>query len=173
MTDIDVGYLFTQITIDDALNDPDPLDLSAPIPTARITCRVCELKAVVTEEVPITSTGLLCNECRTDLEKTEAHIRSVLATSELSFINAYDRLRADVAHADERTQERYQKVLDALGAAHEGTADPARVRRRYEAARGREDSLGALLREKEVAEEYARLQAWAERAMGEVEAARS
>lgn len=176
MPDIDVSYLFQQITIDDALNDPDPLDFDtprrAPIALARITCRVCDAKA----EQPIDTPGLLCGLCREDLGKTEQHIRRVLAAAELAFINAYDLHQANVAHADERTRERYQKVLDALGAAHEGTADAGSVQRRYEAAKAKGDELSALLREKEGAEEialeYQRLQVWAERGLSEVEAAR-
>lgn len=144
----------------------------APVATARIHCRVCDAKA----EQPIDTAGLLCPLCREDLGRTSQHIRSVLAAAELSFINARDLHQANVAHADETTQARYQKVLDALGATHEGTADPASVRRRYEAAKAKGDALAVLLREKEaaegVAEEYARLQKWAEVAMGEVEVAR-
>lgn len=144
----------------------------APVATARITCRVCDAKA----EQPISTASLLCPLCRENLGRTEQHIRQVLAAAELAFINAYDRLRADVAHADEETHRRYERVQEALGAAYEGTADPASVQRRYEAAKAKGDGLSALLRQKEAAEgialEYQRLQAWAEKAMGEVEAAR-
>lgn len=144
----------------------------AALPLTRIHCRVCDANIEQAVDVP----GLLCPLCREDLGKTELYIRQVLASAELAFVNAYDRLRADVAHADEYTHARYQKVLDALGAAYEGTADAASVQRRYEAAKAKGDGLSALLREKEAAEEialeYQRLQAWAERGLSEVEAAR-
>jgi hypothetical protein len=145
----------------------------ASIDTARITCRVCERPA----EQPIDTAGLLCNECRADLDATEAHIRGVLERAQLAFLTARDRHQANVAHADVATQMRYRKVQDALGAAHEGTVGAGSVRRRYEEALLREDSLGVLLRERDAVEasalEYARLAAWAERGLEEVRAVRS
>jgi hypothetical protein len=155
----------------------DEIDWNTPprraaLPLVRIHCRVCDAKA----EQPISTASLLCPLCREDLAKTEAHIRSVLASAELAFINAYDLHQANVAHADEETRRRYQRVQEALGAAHEGAADAGSVKRRYEAARGRDDALGALLREREkaeaIAEEYQRLQKWAEVAINQVEAAK-
>jgi hypothetical protein len=144
----------------------------APVALARIHCRVCDVPA----EQPITTPGLLCPLCREDLGKTEVYIQGVVRAAEIRFLNARDLHQTNVAQADEQTQQRYQKVLDALGAAHEGTLSPTSVRRRYNEARGRTDSLGALLVEREkaeeMAEEYARVQAWAERGLGEVEAAR-
>lgn len=158
--------------IDQTEIDWDAPPRRAPIATARITCRVCDAPT----EQSIDTAGLLCGLCREDLGKTELHIRQVLAATELTFINAYDLHRANVAHADETTQARYQKVLDALGAAHEGTVDAGSVRRRYEAAKAKGDGLSALLQQKEQAEvialEYQRLQAWAEMGLKEVEAAR-
>lgn len=143
-----------------------------PTPTARITCRVCDAKA----EQPIDAAGLLCAHCRADLDATEEHIKGVLRAAQIRFINARDLHQANVAHADERTRGRYERVQEALGAAHEGLVDAGSVRRRYEEAKARGDALGVLLVERDkaeaAAEEYARLEAWAEKALEEVRAAR-
>lgn len=153
---------------DDLFNIPH----RAPIALARIHCRVCGAKA----EQSIDTAGLLCPLCREDLDKTERHIRGVLDAALTSFLNARDLHQANVAHADERTQARYQRVQDALGAAHDGELSPTSVQRRYDEARGRTDALGTLLVEKEkteeIAMEYQRVQAWAARGLEEVEAAR-
>lgn len=144
----------------------------APVATARITCRVCDAKS----EQSIDTPGLLCQHCRADLDATEAHIKGVLESALLSFLNARDLHQANVAHADEKTRARYERVQEALGAPHDGEMSAESVQRRYNEARGRSDALGALLVERDAAEEiaaeYQWLAAWAERGLEEVRSAR-
>lgn len=141
------------------------------IATARITCRVCERQA----EQPIETAGLLCPLCREDLDATVRHIHEVLSAAHARFLAAYDRLSAAEAHADERTYARYENVREHLAAAAEGRVSAESVRRRYDEAKARGDSLSALLKERDaaekVAEEYARLEQWAERGWAEISAA--
>lgn len=164
-------FVLGQITLADALNDSDPLSFDAPQRpplTARITCRVCEKPA----EIPILSSGLLCNLCRQNLDATEAHIRSTLAAAELRFQNALDTWNATYAQAEPRDQERYHAVEEARGAGGVG------FRERYQRAVAKGDGLSALLKAKEQCDDVTkevqgRLAAWAERALLEIESARA
>lgn len=92
----------------------DQLDLifapPATATTARIHCRVCERTATVL----ITSSGLLCDDCRRDLDATARHIAETVRLAEQATRDAYERLSADVAHADVEDQDRYGRVLGAL-----------------------------------------------------------
>lgn len=162
----------SQITLDDASNDPDPLSFDAPqrpaAPlTTRITCRVCDRK----EDVPILSSGLLCGHCRADLDATERHIRETLAAAEARFQDALDTFGATYAQADPRDQERYHAVEAARAARLMGFAG------KYKRALDKGDGLSVLLKAKEQCDETAReaqgkLYAWAYAALDEVEAAR-
>lgn len=157
-----------QITLEDALNDPDPLNFTPPRPplTARITCRVCDRR----EDVPISSSGLLCALCRADLDATEQHIRETLTATEQTLGDAWARWDADLAHADEADRERYQKVSAAQKENAPGFAE------RYRRALGKGDGLSVLLSSAERAQGAVRAmeytQGWADAALGEVEAAR-
>lgn len=158
-----------QITLDDALNDPAPLSFDPPQrppATARITCRVCDRKATV----PILSSGLLCPDCRADLDTTARHIAETLAAAEQRFVVAVEGWDADYAHADEQDQARYHVVCEARA------AGAATFQAKYERALAKGDGLSALLRSKErcdaVADEVQRVRIWAACAMNEVEAAR-
>lgn len=159
-----------QITLEDALNDPDPLSFEPPARpplTARITCRVCDR----TEDVPILNAGLLCSLCRADLDATERHIRETLAAAELHFQNAVDAWDAAYGQATKEDQDRYHNVCEARAA---GTAG---FREKYQRALAKDDGLGALLRSKEACdvtaqEAQGKLAAWAYAALDEVEAAR-
>lgn len=160
----------SQITLDAALNDPNPLSFDPPARpplTARITCRVCDRK----EEVPILSNGLLCDHCRQDLDATAAHITTTLDAAERRLYDAWGRWEADYAHAEPRDQERYQHVVETRL-----TMPVAEFARKYDRAYARGDGLTDLLRSKErcdaVAVEVERVRIWAAYAMNEVEAAR-
>lgn len=161
-----------QITLEDALNDPDPLSFDPPpraaVLTARITCRVCDRK----EDIPILSSGKLCTHCRRDLDATERHIRETLAASEQALDAATDRWGAVWAQADDKDRARYHVVDDARLANAPGFAA------KYQRALDRGDGLSVLLRAKEACDEVAarvqgRLAAWAARALEEVLLARS
>lgn len=156
-----------RITLEDALNDPDPLSFDVPkrpVQTARITCRVCDRK----EDVPILSAGLLCDLCRADLDATEQHIRETLTATEQALGDAWTRWDADLAHSDESDRERYSRVCAAQGTP--GFTE------RYQRALDKGDGLSTLLRSAERAQgatqAMARTQAWADAALVEVEAAR-
>jgi hypothetical protein len=171
MKNVDVGYLFGPITLEDALNEPAPLDFDArpargAVLTARITCRVCDKPATV----PILSSGLLCEHCRRDLDATARHITQVLEATEARFVAAVERWDADYAHAEVRDQERYQNVGGARAA-----LSAAEFARKYDRAYAKGDGLSMLLQSKErcdaVAVEVERVRAWASAALEEVEAA--
>lgn len=168
----------SQITLDDALNDPDPLSFDAPVrtpQTARITCRVCARK----EDVPILAAGLLCGHCRADLDATERHIRETLAVAEARFQDALTRWDADLAQADEADQLRYTRVaeaLDKIAVARGKRTERTEVELKYARAIAKGDGLSAILRSKEACDDAAtaveQVRAWAERALEEVRAAR-
>lgn len=158
-----------QITLDMALNDPDPLSFDArptrgPALTARITCRVCERPAAV----PILSSGLLCDLCRADLDATERHICARLAAAEQTLHDAWDTWHADHAAATERDQARYAAVCAAQAAPDYAA--------RYQATLALGDGLSALLKSAERAEAalgaMKQVQTWANAALEEVRAAR-
>ena len=161
-----------QITLEDALNDPDPLSFDPPprvtVLTIRRTCRVCDKPA----EIPILAAGLLCAHCRRDLGATERHIRETLAAAEQAFDDATTRWDAVWAQADPNDRARFHVVDDARLANAPGFAA------KYQRALDRGDGLSALLRAKEacddvVARVQGRLAAWAEQALEEVSMARS
>lgn len=158
------GFDFGQITLDDALNDPNLLSFSParPLLTARITCVVCNAKADVTA-------GPLCDLCRADLDATERHIRETLAAAEQTLHDTWTRWDADLAHAEGADQERYRRVCAAQGTP--GFAE------RYKRALDKGDGLSVLLRSAERAEAATtameRTQARGGVALEEVFAARS
>jgi hypothetical protein len=160
----------TQLTLDakvDAFWAEKPQRLAAPL-TTRITCRVCDR----TEDVPITSAGLLCALCRVDLDATERHIRETLAAAELRFQNAIDAWNAAYAQADPKDQERYHAVDEARAANAPG------FQAKYRKAFRKGDGLSALLEAKERCDEateqvQGRLAAWADAGLEEVRAARN
>lgn len=78
--------------------------------TARITCRVCECSATV----PIDAPAKLCTLCAEDLDRTTAHITARYDAAAGRHHDAWERLDADVAHADEATVARWQRYLAAL-----------------------------------------------------------
>lgn len=182
-----------QITLDDALNDPDPLSFDAPKrppQTARITCRVCNRK----EDVPISSSGLLCALCRADLGATERHIKETLAAAEQALHDAWARWDADLAHSDE--SEWWSKVSAAALAVSRGEMTQADYDRKVKSALNLERATAlvergeisqadydqkarraALLRQSMAVEALVkameRTQGWADAALAEVETARN
>lgn len=85
----------------------------APLPaTARITCRVCIRPA----EVPLDTAGLLCGLCREDTAAALVHVRTVASGALWATEEAWMRLEADVAHADETTRARWNAYQDAITA---------------------------------------------------------
>lgn len=163
----------SQITLDDALNDPDPLSFDVPRRpplTARITCRVCDKPA----EIPILAAGLLCDLCRADLDATEAHIRQTLDAAEQALTDAWTRWDADLAHSGEA--EWWARVSAAALAVEQGQMPRADYDRKAQAALTQGGPRAALLRQSQAtidvaaATEWTR--GWARAALEEVEAAR-
>lgn len=157
----------SQITLDDALNDPNPLSFDPPVRpplTTRITCRVCDR----TEDVPIGTAAQLCTHCRADLDATERHIHETLEAAETALSTAWCRWDADLAQSDDR--ERYARVCAAKEAGAPGFAE------KYARAIAKGDGLSVLLIQSEAVEVLfaatERTRGWAERALEEVREAR-
>jgi hypothetical protein len=160
------------ITLDNALSDQAPLDFDPPRRTMsgvaiRITCRVCNRAATV----PLLNTGLLCVDCRADLDKTATHIAETLALAEQAFERAVLRCDADYAHADETDRKRYQAAVE-----RRTTLPATTFAALWEQAKAKGDGLSNILVAKEgsdaAAENVMRVRIWAACAAEEVEAAR-
>jgi hypothetical protein len=141
-------------------------------PTSRIHCRVCDLVTTI----PIDAPALLCVHCRSDLDATAKHIADRLAAAESHAAECYERLSADVAHADVETQERYGRVIGALANVESGAMSRATFDARLRATLAQYSELGRLMERfdawNDAAESAGRVREWAGKAMREVEAAR-
>jgi len=126
--------------------------------------------------VPIDERALLCVHCRSDLASTARHIADRLAAAEGHAAETYERLSADIAHADVETQERYGRVIGALANVHAGQMSRGAFDARLRATLETYSELGALMERfdawNDAAESAGRVREWAERAMEQVEAAR-
>jgi hypothetical protein len=144
----------------------------AAVTTSRIHCRVCDLVTTV----PIDAPALLCVHCRLDLDVTVLHIQARLAATEQHAAETYERLSADVAHADTETQERYGRVIGALANVEAGQMSRGAFDARLRATLAQYSELGKLMERfsawNDAAEQAARVREWAAAAMTEVEAAR-
>ncbi len=145
---------------------------SLPATTTRIHCRVCDLVTTV----PIDAPALLCVHCRSDLDATAKHIRDRLAAAERHASERYERLSADIAHADIETQERYGRVIGALANVHAGQMSRGAFDARLRATLAQYSELGPLMERfdawNDAAESAGRVREWAERAQAEIEEAR-
>lgn len=134
--------------------------------TARITCRVCERPA----ETAIDAPARLCQLCAEDLEKTAAHIAGRLQAAMWAAQDAWERLDADVGHADDATLARWHAFQDAITA---GDPRADETERRAAAVKG---DFAALVRRwvawKTALDAMSRIERWAALARAEVEAAR-
>ncbi len=150
------------------------LTFAAPVAstTTRIHCRVCDLVTTV----PIDAPTLLCVHCRSDLDATAKHIADRLAAAESHAAETYERLSADIAHADVETQERYGRVIGALANVHAGQMSRVAFDARLRATLALDSNLGKLMERfdawNDAAESAGRVREWAEKGMLEVEAAR-
>src|SRR5438477_2867535 len=86
----------TQLPLDED-DDLFAAHTPAAVTTSRVHCRVCNLVTTV----PIDAPALLCVHCRLDLSATAKHIQDRLEAAERHAAETYERLTADVAHADE------------------------------------------------------------------------
>lgn len=164
-----------QITFidDDGPMGFDQLPVShLPPATARITCAACGVPATI----PVTANGRLCSLCREDLDATAARIGANVEAINATRRAALERWDADYAHADERDQERYERVVEARGRVHDGLLKRENYEARAREALARGDGLTALLRAEAVRDEASELAgnllADCERGLSEVEAAR-
>lgn len=159
------------------LEDAEEIDWDTPPrrtppATARITCAACGTAATI----PVTASGRLCPLCREDLDATAARIAANVEAINATWRAALERWEADLAHADEKDQERYQRVVEARGKVHDGLITEAQYMARFSEALARGDGLSALLkaeaRRDEASELAGKLLAECERGLSEVEAAR-
>jgi len=152
----------------------DDLFATSPVTstTTRIHCRVCDLVTTV----PLEEKALLCVHCRSDLASTAKHIADRLAAAEDHAAETYERLTADIAHADTETQERYGRVIGALANVHAGQMSKGAFDARLRATLAQYSELGTLMERfdawNDAAESAGRVREWSELAMEEVEAAR-
>jgi predicted amidophosphoribosyltransferase len=160
-----------QITLDSALSDQAPLDFDPPRRTPELTvqivCRVCWHAARIT----LSTAGLLCADCRADLDKTALHIAETLALAEQAFERAVLRCDAAFGQAEENDQRRYQAALE-----RRETLPAATFTALWDKAKATGDGLSAILLAKDAsdaaAENVMRVRIWAACATEEVEAAR-
>lgn len=135
--------------------------------TARITCRVCGAKA----EVTITWPGLLCEGCAEDLEKTAQHVKAVVEGFHNQVSDAYEKLDADLAHADEGLLGKWNAFQDEVT-----NGDPlGRVKKAEEVARNNgQGPFATLIRSwlnyKDAIDRLTEREQWASRAKAEIEA---
>jgi hypothetical protein len=144
----------------------------AAVTTSRIYCRVCNLVTTV----PIDAPALLCVHCHSDLEATARHIADRLEAAERHAAETYERLSADVAHADTDDQERFGRAVGALANVHAGQmsmgAFTARLNKTLSLYPGMRPLWAAWEAWDAAVGNVEQVREWAERAMGEVEAAR-
>lgn len=144
----------------------------AQVPTARITCRVCD----AAETAPIDRAGLLCDLCRADLDATARHVLDVRQRARNRYQDEQERFDAAVAHAEADVQQRYARIGQARVWATEAPNRIKAVNQRYQEALHAGDGLSRLLAREvdlwKAADECTRVCEWAERALMEIEAAR-
>lgn len=135
--------------------------------TAKITCRVCNVKV----EVPITWPGLLCAECGNNPTQTMQHVADVLDGFHTQVSDAWSRLDADIAHSDEVLLGKWNAFQDEVTA-----GDPlGRVAKAEEVARKNgQGPFATLLRSwlnyKDSLDRLTDREAWATRARAEIDA---
>jgi hypothetical protein len=138
-----------------------------PSRTKRITCCACGLPAEVPAEAPN-----LCELCKGDLDRTDELIAGRHHAALWAAQDAWERLDADVAHADDTTRARWEAFQKAVS-----DGDPrADATERMVAAGGISGDLAALIRRwlawKTALDVMGEAEKWSRVARAEVRAAR-
>lgn len=145
---------------DDLFSRPPRTTRLQLIPVARITCRVCNMRA----EVTIDNEALLCQPCRVDTVQTRLHVEQTLASIERRWqqaVEAFD-IRAEAVPEWRRVEA---ARLDA---------DPALFAEAWRRRKAAGGPLAELLTAKEaldeLSDEVQRQRGWAASAFGELDA---
>lgn len=136
-------------------------------PQATVRCPGCNVE----HQVPVLAPHKLCKCCTVDLELTASSLRARLDLAQAAADNAWTRLDADLAHADDADRERYDAACER---AAEWEAE--RWARARDAAIAKDDGLSPLLAARlawdDAATALDRVKAEVERGLEEVERAR-
>lgn len=110
---------------------------------ATVVCPVCGVE----HQVPILAPHKLCKDCGTDLELTKVDALSRLREAQEAASALSTRLDADVAHADEPTQARFQAAVALRQTGQLGAASytQAQIDAAWARALTKGDALSALL----------------------------
>lgn len=138
--------------------------MMAPERTQRVTCRACDLPTEVSIIAP-----RLCPECAGDLDATMERVTGRTHAALWRAQDAWERLDADVAHADEATLARWHVYQLAVT-----NNDPRAAETERMVMGGIKGDFAALVRRwvawKDALAQMGEAQKWAELARAEVEA---